>query len=141
MAEFRPSVIHEVLVTESNHLLMQYEFASSPSVKNLFGLPEPLEHELTLPVSSALSAVGDEKEHQHSSCLFLSCILQCSRSCLEIKTIVEFELSRCSRFVKNLLQIEKTHQRFVVRVQSKVTTHVVLVILLDIKNYCNALRF
>ena len=68
-------------------------------MKHLFGLPEPVEHALTLPVSSALSAVGDKKDHPHSSCLFLSCVQHCNRSYLGIETIVEFELPRCSRFL------------------------------------------
>ena len=72
---------NHVLVTESDYLLMQYKFSLSKSVKNLFGIPEPLEHQLTLPVSSVLSAVGDEKKHPHSSCLFLSCVQHCSCSC------------------------------------------------------------
>ena len=50
----------QIVVSESNYLLMQYEFALSPLMNSLFGFPEQLEHELTLPVSSALSAVRDE---------------------------------------------------------------------------------
>ena len=61
----RGSVIRDlqgyVLVTESDHLSMQYEFALSPLVKTLFALNKPLELELTLSVSSALTRSIREK--------------------------------------------------------------------------------
>ena len=65
---------------ESVDLLKQYEFASSQSVKNIFGLLEPLKHELTLSVLSVLSSVGDEKKRPHLSSLFIF-LFDTSRSC------------------------------------------------------------